>query len=86
MVLRERLRVVGLIVLAIIAVGVFSLFWATNPSGRDIAAAGQCRDQYRIARTVSESVLVDAERPILGKADAPARVTCASLRARGLTD
>jgi hypothetical protein len=38
--LRERIRVVGIVVLAIVAVAVFSLFWVTRPSGRDILAGG----------------------------------------------
>jgi hypothetical protein len=73
-----------------LGIGVFAiavslaLFW--RPGGRDVMAAGQCRNYYRLALTAAESTAVDSHRPLLGRADAPASVSCGVLRARGLTD
>jgi hypothetical protein len=83
--LRERLRVIAIGV-GLTIVGLAAAFlWFSRIDSHDALAAAQCRERYRVARTAAESTLIDAQRPLVSKGNAPARLPCRTLRERGLT-
>ncbi len=52
-------------------------------TGYDDVAVEFCRARYARAGTAADSAVVDLQRPIWSRTQAPAATTCASLRAAG---
>jgi hypothetical protein len=82
---REALSIIGLTVLAValIVTVVWQYRLRTGPRGADPVVVATCVAAYQRAHSLADSAIVDAQRQVVSREQAPNARTCGQLRRDG---